>query len=57
MKEKLEMAKGAKIDYNNYLQEVCPARLLVNSILNCVPNMTVEVDKSLLTRWKGLVLS
>lgn len=51
------MAKGAKIDYNNYLQEVCPARLLVNSILNCVPNMTVEVDKSLLTRWKGLVLS
>ena len=50
------MAKGDTIDFNNYMREVCPVLPLASSMLNGVPNMTVEVDKSLFTGWKGLVL-
>ena len=56
MKEELEMAKGDTIDFNNYMREVCPVLPLASSMLNGVPNMTVEVDKSVFTGWKGLVL-
>lgn len=50
------MAKGDTIDFNNYMREVCPVLPLASSMLIGVPNMTVEVDKSVFTRWEGLVL-
>ena len=51
--EELDLGKGATIDFNNYLREVCAADLLANPLQIGGPNMTVGVDESLFSRRKN----
>ena len=51
--EELGIGKGATIDFNNYLREVCAADLLANHLQIGGPNMRVEVDESLFSRQKN----
>ena len=47
VREELQIAKEAVIDFNNYLWEVSAAGLIVNLISIGVSNMTAEGDESL----------
>jgi len=49
----LEIGKGAVVDWNNYLREVCANTLLINPVVIGGPNTTVEIDESLFTHRKS----
>jgi len=49
----LEIGKGAAIDWNNYLREVCANTLLMNPTVIGGPNTTMEIEESLFSWHKN----